>query len=755
MQNQGSAQVCEWDADEPLVKRLSLALPLLMLASLLGAMPFSSPATVPVAATSYQPALPVNATVFYPVEKAPASKVHPNKPVDYHDVEVIRNQILDMQYGGQQVGLYSWFGRGSFPDQVFGSHLRAADDSTFRWAILNEDEGGGHNPTSTAAKADLDWIYSRYGSDPSYFRVGGKPVMFLYGDASDTCNAAARWEAADSLHRFYIVMKNVPGYGGCSPQPQGWYGYAPANGHFAMGNSYAVSPGFNKVGESAPRLGRSLSRFATDLRAMKAAKVRFKITTTWNEWTEATGVEQATEWRSSSGHGTYVDQMHSILGAAVTPPAPPSVLNASTSGQDVNLSWSTSTGATSYQVFRNGCQVATVAGTAWTDTGLANASASWFVKAVNFRGTSRRGPVRIGVAGLPSAAPRSVNDGLVAIAGQRVLSTSTGDGVGCSSRQRGQALITMPSSIPVNATAAVLTVHAVNALGNGSLQLFPAGGSAPPVSEVRYYSSRASSNTVVVPVGPGRQIVVQEAGAATHLWIDVVGYAAPGEDGLVSHSPSGERFLDTRTGLGGVPKGPHTGTLSAALPSYVPASATAVEVRLLITGAASSGTATVFEGGAPRPSVTSLAYAPSVNLTTSVLVPINASSHTVQVWTSSSATVVLGVEGWVVNGGRTIVPATAGRLVASSARTTSTNVSFPSSAYGRIALLNVGVASALGYGNLSVSADGDNNPVIQTMSYGPQQPQSGFLWVRVPANGVVHVSLTSGALLYVDELALA
>ncbi|MDX6216409.1 MAG: hypothetical protein QOG99_1993, partial [Frankiales bacterium] len=211
----------------------------------------------------------------------------------------------------------------------------------------------------------------------------------------------------------------------------------------------------------------------------------------------------------------------------------------------------------------------------------------------------------------------------------------------------------------------------------------------------------------------------------------------------------------TRSGLGGVPTGAHSGTLSAPLPSYVPDAATAVEVRLLITGASSPGTATVFEGAAPRPAVTSLAYAPSVNLTTSVLVPINASSKTVQVFTSSAATIVLGVEGWVVGGGHAISPDPAVRLVASSARTTSTNVTFPAATYGRVVLLNVGVASALGYGNLSVTPDGDSNPVIQTMSFGPQQPQSGFVWVRVPANGIVHVTLTSGALLYVDELAVA
>jgi hypothetical protein len=63
-------------------------------------------------------------------------------------------------------------------------------------------------------------------------------------------------------------------------------------------------------------------------------------------------VEAAREWASRSAHGAYVDQMHSILGSAVTPPAAPSVLNASTNGRDVALSWNASAGATSDQIFR-------------------------------------------------------------------------------------------------------------------------------------------------------------------------------------------------------------------------------------------------------------------------------------------------------------------------------------------------------------------------------------------------------------------
>jgi hypothetical protein len=734
------------------VRALARFLPALALAAAgLSLGTVAQPATVPAAAASYQPALPVNGTLFYPVDVPTKSRYHGTRAVNSRDAEVIRNQVLDMQYAGQQVGLYSWAGRSSFSERAFPAHLRAADDTTFRWALLDELEGMG-NPTAAQIKADLDHLYAAYGSDPSYFRVGGKPVIFAYNDAGDTCNMATRWRQANSAGHFYLVLKVVHAYTTCL-QPSSWWGYDPSQRNFQAGNSYQVSPGMWRYSETKPRLGRSVASFAAGVRAMKAAKVRFRLTTTWNEWYDGTSVESAREWASGSGHGYYADQLHSILGAAVTPPAPPSVLNASTSGQSITLSWNASSGATSYQVCRNGCLAATVAATSWTDTSLVDSSASYYVKAANIRGTSRRGPVRIGSAGAPSAAPTSGTDGLVAIAGERVFSTSTGAGAGCAVRQRGQALLSMPASVPANATGVVLTVHAVNALGSGAVQLFPVGIAAPPVSEVRYFSSRASSNTTVVPLGTARQVVVQESGAATHLWIDVIGYAAPGENGLdvLSTSPPDRVFYNTRSASaasGGTATKKLQGTVTFALPAG-PAGATAAEIRVMVSSADGPGTVTVFNG-ASKPPVASLAYDTSVILTNSVLVPVTV-GHTVSLTVSRNASVALGLEGWVQPSGRSLTVRTPTKLVATTARVTAQDITLPDAYKGHAVLLNIGVASALGYGNLTV-APSTMTPNMQTMSYGPQQPQSGFVWVYVPANGLLEVTLSQGALLSVDLL---
>ena len=702
--------------------------------------------TAPPAHASYQPAAPVNATIFYPVEVPTQSRYHPTQTTDSKDVEAIRRQVTEMQYAGQNAALYSWDGRTSFAEREFGMHLRAADDSAFRWAILDELEGAagpnGGDPTAAQIKADLDHLYRAYGSDASYLHLGGKPVLFAYNDAGDTCNMATRWSQANA-GRFYLVLKVVPRYTTCS-QPSAWWGYDPSQRGFAAGNSYQVSPGFFRYSESSARLGRSVASFAAALKTMKASSARFKITTTWNEWYDGTSVASAREWASGSGHGSYVDQMHSVLGQAGDVPAPPAAVSSSTNGQSIDLSWSASTGATSYQVFRNGCLAATVTGTTWSDTAFTDASASYFVKAVNARGTSRRSPVRLGTAGTPSAAPTSTgNEGLAAVNGQRLVLTTTGTGWGCNARQRGQAVFTAPASVPAGATGLVLAVHAVSPLGAGGITLYPMGATAPALSQVRYYSTRASSNTVVVGLGTGRQVVVQESGAATHLIVDLIGYLAPGEQGVVADTLGGRTVLTNSSSSA-------AGTTAVALPAnIVPADARAVQVRLQMRSAPAAGYATLYAGSASRPGVTSLQYAAANMMTTSVLVPVD-SSRRINVFHSTGGILTVGLEGWTTASGAAVAPAVSSFA---SYRGTSETLTFPTEARGHVAMLNLGVASATGYGTLGLTPYGGKTVMAQ-VNYGPQQPQSGFTWIRVPANGVVGVSSSQVATLSVDQLAL-
>ena len=84
---------------------------------------------------------------------------------------------------------------------------------------------------------------------------------------------------------------------------------------------------------------------------------------------------------SSGGGGTG--------GGTSAPAAPTGLAVSGTTSTSVSLSWTASSGATSYSVFRNGVSVGTSTSTSYTDSGLnPSTSYSYYVEAVNSTGTS-------------------------------------------------------------------------------------------------------------------------------------------------------------------------------------------------------------------------------------------------------------------------------------------------------------------------------------------------------------------------------
>ncbi|MGW6196069.1 cellulose binding domain-containing protein [Kribbella sp. NPDC055110] len=74
-------------------------------------------------------------------------------------------------------------------------------------------------------------------------------------------------------------------------------------------------------------------------------------------------------------------------GGGGTVPGAPTGLSGTASGTSVNLNWSAASGATSYNVYRNGTKVGSPTGTSYTDSGLsANTSYSYQVSASNSAG---------------------------------------------------------------------------------------------------------------------------------------------------------------------------------------------------------------------------------------------------------------------------------------------------------------------------------------------------------------------------------
>lgn len=267
--------------------------------------------------TDWQPIFPIRAAFYYPwfPEAWTQLGIYPytnyTPQSGYYssaDLNIVKQHIAMMQYANIQAGIASWWGQGQPTDAKFGGLLSAAAGTHFRWAIYYEGEGQG-DPSVSQIQNDLIYLRDHYGAKPSYLRVDGRFVVFVYADATDGCGMADRWKQANTVNA-YVVLKVFAGYRNCASQPDGWHQYSPAVATDQQGTfSYSISPGFWKKGDTV-RLARDLNQWAQNVKDMNASGANWQLITTFNEWGEGTGVEPAVEWSSASGYGQYLDVLH-------------------------------------------------------------------------------------------------------------------------------------------------------------------------------------------------------------------------------------------------------------------------------------------------------------------------------------------------------------------------------------------------------------------------------------------------------------
>ncbi len=276
----------------------------------------SSTPTVP-GGTGWQPSFPIRAAFYYPwfAEAWTQQGIYPytyyTPKLGFYsntDQSILKQHIEMMQYGNIQAGIASWWGQGSQTDTKIAGLLTAASGTNFRWALYYENESQG-DPTASQINNDLTYILNKYAKDPTYLRVNGKFVVFVYAYTNDVCGMADRWKQANTVGA-YVVLKVFPGYASCASQPDAWHQYSPAVAADQQGSlSYSISPGFWLKG-NAERLPRDITRWAQNVRDMVASGAKWQLVTTFSEWGEGTSVEPAVEWASSSGFGQYLDLLH-------------------------------------------------------------------------------------------------------------------------------------------------------------------------------------------------------------------------------------------------------------------------------------------------------------------------------------------------------------------------------------------------------------------------------------------------------------
>ena len=285
--------------------------------------------------TGYQPSFPIRANFYYQwfpegwTQNSifPYTKYRPSLGFyDSGDPATIRAHVRSMLYGRFQATIASWWGQNQKSEQTRVPALLAAAaavDPNFRVTLYYEKEGSG-NPTESQIRADLEYVRSRYGGNPSYLRVNGRPVLFVYNADDTTCSVVDRWKAANDTTNFYLVMKVFAGWATCPSQPDGWHQYGPASPYQkhippspSISGSVNISPGFwhaedaDPPGGDRPYLARDVTRWKQNIRDMLASGAQWQLVTSFNEWGEGTSVESADQWSSASGQGIYLDALHS------------------------------------------------------------------------------------------------------------------------------------------------------------------------------------------------------------------------------------------------------------------------------------------------------------------------------------------------------------------------------------------------------------------------------------------------------------
>ena len=276
-------------------------------------------------ANAFEPTLPLRAAFYYgwfpelwaQGGVSPYTEFRPSLGhYSSGDPVVLGRHVDAMQYGGLGVGIWSWWGVGDPTDVRFPTALAVARQTPFRWAVYHEREGYG-DPSVAELRRDLEYIRDVYGAKPSYLRLGGRAVVFVYSADDVDCEVTERWIHAKP-GGVYVVMKVFGGYRDCPVQPDGWhqYGASFATGiNRQEGYSTTVMPGFWLVGRQPSALTRDLDRWRRAVREMAASQDPFQLVVSFNEWGEGTAVESADEWSSPSGYGSYLDVLHEELAA--------------------------------------------------------------------------------------------------------------------------------------------------------------------------------------------------------------------------------------------------------------------------------------------------------------------------------------------------------------------------------------------------------------------------------------------------------
>lgn len=231
------------------------------------------------------------------------------------------------------------------------------------------------------------------------------------------------------------------------------------------------------------------------------------------------------------------------------------------------------------------------------------------------------------------------------------------------------------SGVPDAATAAVLTVTAVNYSTLNHVTCWPTGEGIPTASNLNLFPGNVNANLVTVKLSKTGSVDVQ-ALLPAYLIVDVLGYYEPvssgsSRDGRFESLQSPRRAYDSRrTARPAVPNESYT---TVDLTGYVPENASSVVINLTAAASTAGGhfTAMPYEVAGP-PTTSSLnVTGPGENRAAGVVVPVTTirGKRRIKIYTHRSAFIIVDVFGYYTDSSSKLsdrglfVPVTPQRLI--------------------------------------------------------------------------------------------
>jgi hypothetical protein len=169
--------------------------------------------------------------------------------------------------------------------------------------------------------------------------------------------------------------------------------------------------------------------------------------------------------------------------------------------------------------------------------------------------------------------------------------------------------------VPADALAAVVNVTAIRPDMAGFVTVFPCGVPRPSASTLNYAPGQVAANGATIKLGDGGKVCVYTH-RAMDLIVDVTGYFPAGSSfegvtpGRLFETRVGEKTVDGKQQAVGRRKAAQVAEVQVAGRGGVPADASAAVVNVTAIRPDEGGFVTVFPCGVPRPSASTLNYAP-------------------------------------------------------------------------------------------------------------------------------------------------